>query len=559
MRPSRRPSARAAAAVVGGALLGVAYRAGPWGWLSWLAFVSFWGMLAGAAPGRAAALGWVYGVVAWAVGLSWLYPTVLKFVPGSLPAATLIYALLLALFGTLFAAIALLARGGALVLRRYARWPPGAAFLGASIPALTAVEGLWPRLFPFSLAEVQSWHLPLFQLSDLAGGATTAALVGLVSGALALVLRVEAGRRPLRSGARRFAWSVAAAAFLAVAAAEAYGLWRIRSVDRAVAAVRAAGHSLPAAVVQSSLPTGAWARPQEVEGTARAMGELTRRAAEGGARLVVWPENAYWRPVYFDRADRAFERPLAADGGALDPLIASDVPVEVEALLGSEARVSLGGAAPRDGASPLRRHYVGFLRRADGSYGGASAKRFPTPFGEFIPGGRWLPRLYTLTPELVRIRGARQRPLRLADGTLLGVFICYDATKPRATADLVRRGAGLLAEQTSNAAFFDEDQLPRQSLRTSVVRAVETRRFILRAVSSGVSAVIDPVGRVTGTIPFGASEVLHADVAPLDGLTPAVRLGAAPYWAAAAWLAALAALGLWGAVRARRDPGPPRL
>lgn len=551
----RGPFARAGAAVLGGILLGVAYRAGPWGWLSWFAFVPFWGMLAGASPGRAAALGWAYGVVAWAVGLSWLYPTVLKFVPGSLPAGTLIYVLLLGLFGTLFAAIALLARGGSLILRRHARWSPPAAFLGASVPALTAVEGLWPRLFPFSLAEVQSWHLPLFQLSDLAGGATTALLVGLVSSALSLVWRVEAGRRPRRSGARRFAWSAAAAAALALLCAEAYGLRRIRAVDAEVAAVRAAGNSLPAAVVQSSLPTGVWARPHEVEGAARAMGELTRRAAAGGARLVVWPENAYWRPVYFDRSDRAFERPLAADGGPLGPLIAADVPVAVEALMGSEARVPLGAG---DGAA-LRRHYVGFLRRADGSYGGAAAKRFPTPFGEFIPGGRWLPWLYALTPELVRIRGARQRPLRLADGTRLGVFICYDATKPRATADLVRRGAGFLAEQTSNAAFFDEDQLPRQSLRTSVVRAVETRRFILRAVSSGVSAVIDPVGRVTGVIPFGARDVLHADVAPLEGLTPAVRLGAAPYWAAAAWLAAVAALGLWGAVRARRDIRPPRL
>jgi apolipoprotein N-acyltransferase len=546
----RSPLARAGAAVLGGALLGVAYRAGPWGWLSWFAFVPFWGMLAGASPARAAALGWVYGVVAWAVGLSWLYPTVLKFVPGSLPAATLIYALLLALFGTLFAAIALFARGGALILRRVGRWSPSAAFLGASVPALAAVEGLWPRLFPFSLAEVQSWHLPLFQLSDLAGGATTALLVGLVSAALALLLRVEAGRRPRRSGARRFARSAAAAAVLLLLAAEGYGLLRIRAVDRAVAAVRAAGRSLPVAIVQSSLPTGVWARPHEAPGAARAMGELTRRGAEGGARLVVWPENAYWRPVYFERADRAFERPLAADGGALGPSIAQDVPVAVEALMGSEARVPLGAGE----AAALRRHYVGFLRRADGSYGGASAKRFPTPFGEFIPGGRWLPWLYTLTPELVRIRGARQRPLRLADGTWLGVFICYDATKPRATADLVRRGAGLLAEQTSNAAFFDEDQLPRQSLRTTVVRAVETRRFILRAVSSGVSAVIDPVGRVAGTIPFGAREVLHADVAPLDGLTPAVRLGAAGYWAAAAWLAFLGALGVWGAVAKARSP-----
>lgn len=541
--------ARVVASALGGAVLGASHWAGSWGWVSWFAFTPLWWALRGASPALGLSLGGVFGFTAWAVGLSWLFATVLICVPGSVFLGAAVYVLLLSLHATLFAALGLLARAGAAALRRWARWSPQAAFLGGSVPALVAVEGLWPRLFPFSLAEVQSWHLPLVQTADLAGGAPIAFLIGLSSAALGLTLRAEAGRRRGRPEVRRFTQGAALSAVVLVLSAEGYGLLRIRSVDREVAAAREAGRGLSVAVIQPSIPTGVWERPKEVAGAAESLTALTRRAAADGARLVVWPENVYWRPAYFERADRRFERPLTMAGAPMPPLTAADVPVPVETLLGTIARVRLPGGG-------TRLHYVGFLKRADGSYGGASGKRFPTPFGEFIPGGRWFPWLYTLTPELVRIRGTRQRPMRLADGTVLGVYICYDATVPAAPRDLVRAGAELLAELTSNAAFFDEVQLPRQSLRTSALRAVETRRFVLRAVSSGVSAVIDPAGRLAGSIPFGGKGVLRADVVALAGTTPAVRFGSAAYLAAAAWSAALLALGLLARALPESSPKP---
>jgi apolipoprotein N-acyltransferase len=81
------------------------------------------------------------------------------------------------------------------------------------------------------------------------------------------------------------------------------------------------------------------------------------------------------------------------------------------------------------------------------------------------------------------------------DGDGIGVVICYEAIFPEISAAAVKGGATLLVNLT-NDAWFGRSSAPYQHFEMSVFRAVENKVFLLRAANTGISAVVDPVGRI---------------------------------------------------------------
>ena len=92
----------------------------------------------------------------------------------------------------------------------------------------------------------------------------------------------------------------------------------------------------------------------------------------------------------------------------------------------------------------------------------------------------------------------------------------------------------------ANDGWFGDSQEPWLHLALARLRAIEHRCFVVRSTNSGVSAVVDPVGRVVAQTGFSARENLRATVCPLDGETMYGQLGDWPGWLAVA----LVALGL---------------
>jgi apolipoprotein N-acyltransferase len=138
-------------------------------------------------------------------------------------------------------------------------------------------------------------------------------------------------------------------------------------------------------------------------------------------------------------------------------------------------------------------------------------------FGEYLPFGDKLPVLYRWSPNSGHFTpGQSLDPLLVnVGGTTHKVtaLICYEDILPRFTNDAVRHGDPELLVNMTNDAWFGDTSEPWEHLALAQLRAVEHRRYLVRGTNSGVSAVIDPVGRIvarTGTFrPETISAPIH--------------------------------------------------
>jgi apolipoprotein N-acyltransferase len=102
--------------------------------------------------------------------------------------------------------------------------------------------------------------------------------------------------------------------------------------------------------------------------------------------------------------------------------------------------------------------------------------------------------------------------------------------------------AAELLINVSNDAWFGDTQAPHQHLQIARLRAMETGRWMLRATNNGITAVIDPRGRVTRRSRQFVAEVIEAEVTPMRGMTPWLRYGDGPLAGLAIGLVVLVAL-----------------
>ena len=86
------------------------------------------------------------------------------------------------------------------------------------------------------------------------------------------------------------------------------------------------------------------------------------------------------------------------------------------------------------------------------------------------------------------------KPLSLNNGAA-GILICFEAIFPHAAREFLKNGADFLITVT-NDAWFGKSSAPYQHLSQSLARAVEGRVYLVRAANTGISAVVDPVGRI---------------------------------------------------------------
>jgi apolipoprotein N-acyltransferase len=82
------------------------------------------------------------------------------------------------------------------------------------------------------------------------------------------------------------------------------------------------------------------------------------------------------------------------------------------------------------------------------------------------------------------------------NGQGIGILICYESIFPEISRSFVTGGATILANLT-NDAWFGYTSAPYQHFQMAVLRAVENRVFLIRAANTGISAIVDPVGRAT--------------------------------------------------------------
>lgn len=167
-------------------------------------------------------------------------------------------------------------------------------------------------------------------------------------------------------------------------------------------------------------------------------------------------------------------------------------------------------------------------------------KNYLVPFGERFPFAEAAAPLYRavfglfgLSPLASTTPGDELQPLTSPLGEL-GTYICYESVFPQVQQSLVSQGAGVLVNIT-NDAWFSRGDGAQQHYDMGRMRAIETRRYILRSGLDGITGVVDPLGRSVEQLPRGARDTLLVDFAMSDEITPYVRYGG--------WLLPL--LGLW--------------
>mgnify|MGYP002623885401 CR=1 FL=1 len=379
-----------------------------------------------------------------------------------------------------------------LMVAAYARLrasvPPAAR---APLAALLWVCCEWMRVWSLGwmlLAHTQYRHLYLIQASELGGAYLVSFVMVTVSVAVAEML---ASRDDRRTTAR----SVLVGPGLALVAMAAFGAIRVSGFEprRDASTTRTIG------VVQASVPNQFRWKRAYFGSTLAKYARLTATIEADPLDLIVWPENAvsfYLNQEGMLRAQMQRTATRAKDG--------------------------LVVGAPRRGAGRDAFNSI-FVLDAQGSIVDAYDKQYLLPFGEYDPiRGR---NRAAEPGEIVYRHGSRATPL-VAGATTYGACVCYEILFPALVNEMVRGGADVLLN-LSNDSWMDDGTgaAPAQHFAMALFRAVETRRYLVRASARGLSGFGDPLGPPYAVLPVNAVETTTAKVVPRQGLTPYVRFG----------------------------------
>jgi apolipoprotein N-acyltransferase len=172
------------------------------------------------------------------------------------------------------------------------------------------------------------------------------------------------------------------------------------------------------------------------------------------------------------------------------------------------------------------------------------------PFGEYVPWRGLLEGVIDAIDQVPvdRVPGERVENVRLPGLPPIGTPICYENSFPSIDRAMARSGAGLLVVTINNASY-GRTAASEQHLLMSRLRAVENARWVVHGAISGISAMIDPEGRVVGRLELFETDVLRTDVAASSRSTWYLRLGD---WVP--WASLVLSLGLLALPRGRRTP-----
>ncbi|EFI35705.1 apolipoprotein N-acyltransferase [Desulfonatronospira thiodismutans ASO3-1] len=220
---------------------------------------------------------------------------------------------------------------------------------------------------------------------------------------------------------------------------------------------------------------------------------------EINADLVVWPETAM--PFYLQEQSRMsfMVMNLAQEKG-------------IDLITGAPAY-----EMQEDGIN-YKLHNRAFWISGRGLIQDHYDKERLVPFGEYIPWSSYLFFLDRLVAGPMDFSPGKATAPMENEELALGMLICYEIIFPGLVRDRVQQGANVLIN-ISNDAWFGDTSAPRQHLHLSVLRAVEQGRYVVRSTNTGISAFIDPSGRVYESTPLFQEATLSGQVKLLDDKT----------------------------------------
>jgi apolipoprotein N-acyltransferase len=497
------------AAVTGGILLFLGYVGFDQFYLEWICLVPVLWAVREQRPGRAFLIGWLAGMVGHAGGFYWVIGMFQQFAGAPWP---------LGLLGLIF-----LAAANGIVVGTWA-WATrlitrdtGWSVVWVAPVVWTAVEKFWPELFPNYLGASQYLLPRLTQVADLTGILGVSFLVVYINATIYAVLATWFENRRL---ARRELATLAAAVTLVLA----YGEYRVRDLDRQASVAE----KLTVGLIQTNI--GAGDKYGDPESSLREHQEMSRTLAQTKPLdLIVWPEGIC---------------NVGSREGRLPSQVLGDLATPV--LLGTILQ-------QWGGDNRIRTCNTALLADGSGRILGSYDKSVLVPFGEYIPFGDMFPILYSWSPYVSRFwPGESEEPLQLGRH-LLSVSICYEDIFPTKIRSLMRGGRARRVPQAmfnlTNDSWYGKSTEPMEHLALASFRSIENRRSLVRVTNTGVSAFVDPVGRIVSRTGMWTRESLAEQIPLLQGGTVYSLFGD---WIG--WLCAI--LAVCCMVQAMRVSGP---
>jgi apolipoprotein N-acyltransferase len=353
---------------------------------------------------------------------------------------------------------------------------------------------------------------------------------------IVLVSAVVAETWRWRRGGRGMPWRAWAGGGAVLAAALVFGAVRFAQVD----AERSAAPVVRVGVVQAGVMQSGWTgRPADADLAARYRRVSERlEAVAGRLDLLVWPEKATNGVFRRDpRRDAPLGRARRIRGRFTSPLLFGATAVD------PDTREAYNSA---------------LLLEHDGRLSVVYDKIRLIFYSEHLPG--WLDRI---GDSASRYRaGTRRDPIRLSVGgesVAVGVFICFEAAFPAHVRALAAHGAELWVNLSDDSWFADTSE-PEQHLAAAVFRAIESRRDVVRAAGSGVSAWITAGGEIALRTALNASPddaEVGVVVAPRRLRAPGLHAAAGDLFAVWCLAAIVTGVVVIGVRRRRRRRIPP--
>jgi len=464
--------------LVSGAVLPLAYSPFDQFWIAPLSYaVLFYLWRYTIKPGQAFRLAFVYGLASFLGGIYWIYISVHDF--GQAPIS-------LAVFLTLGLVITLaffVGMAGWLAARWFGTDGPIAWF--GTLPALWVLTE-WCRGWILTglgwlsagYSQTDSWLMGYAPVVGLYGMSWA---VMLSAGALVAVV----------AGTHRTRVRVVAVLVL---------LWGVAYALSAYRWTEPKQRLLSVALVQGAVTQDRKWLPEQLEATLELYRRLTLESA--GNQLIIWPEAAI--PLLYEHA-----------GPYLD---------EVRRQAAQWSAVVMLGILRDHPETGARENALVALTDPPAVY----VKRHLVPYGEYfpVPGyvRNWM-RMMSL-PNIDAAPGPDEQPPLELLGERIAVTICYEDVFGSEQLDYLP-DASLLVN-VSNDAWFGDSIAPHQHLQIARLRAAEVGRYLLRSTNTGVTAIIDPSGRVVAQLPQFEPGVLEGSVQGFTGLTPYARWGNYP-------------------------------
>jgi len=421
-------------------------------------------------PRQAALKGWLYGVALFASGTSWVYVSIHDYGYTGVPLAVFLTALFVGVLALFFA-------GTFWLYRRFIgpRWAL-LTFAGAWVLGEVLRTYLFTG-FPWLLVGSSYVDSPLASWAPV-GGVYLLSLLVVLTGTLG----VEVLRRQ---------WWAAlplAAIWLAPLALPHQWTTPVSEPTRV-------------ALLQGNLPQLLKWTPEGQRTAANTYSDLTREVADE-ADLILWPETAL--PMIDSQARPVLER------------VQANLPPETALLT---------GIVQLDENNRYFNSVIG-VGDVEGSY----QKEHLVPFGEYLPLESLLRgaiNFFDLPMSSFTKGAADQTPMQAA-GVAIGNAICYEIIYPELVAQRAADSGVIVT--VSNDTWFGASIGPHQHLQMARLRALENGRYVVRATSNGITAIINPRGELVDRAPQFETTYLTGEFYAMEGLTPFTRMGSWPVW-----------------------------